>query len=300
MLTWSDNYIMGIDQFDQEHQQLFRLAEQVIQRMRERSDEANMRMFVIREAVTYINSYFDRHAQAEEAYMRRIGYDGYGMHKKLHDDFHSIQMVKYQKIIENGQCNKDDVWDFIGSGIGWLLEHIATADMAIVGKGILVQTDAINVNEAALEQEINVLLTSTLNIEANAKIANTNYAGEYFGKAIHQKIVYQTDAGETSIISGIEQSFMLDVAKRLYGSEVKDEVSLILSTFQLFSVHFWQTLGMRFMGSRNGVAVKESHFIMDNQLAVELEKLNPTTSVLFNSDKGKFYVACDSAYPLNQ
>ena len=152
MLTWSDNYIMGIDQFDQEHQQLFRLAEQVIQRMRERSDEANMRMFVIREAVTYINSYFDRHAQAEEAYMRRIGYDGYGMHKKLHDDFHSIQMVKYQKIIENGQCNKDDVWDFIGSGIGWLLEHIATADMAIVGKGILVQTDAINVNEAALEQ----------------------------------------------------------------------------------------------------------------------------------------------------
>ena len=103
MLTWSDNYIMGIDQFDQEHQQLFRLAEQVIQRMRERSDEANMRMFVIREAVTYINSYFDRHAQAEEAYMRRIGYDGYGMHKKLHDDFHSIQMVKYQKIIENGQ-----------------------------------------------------------------------------------------------------------------------------------------------------------------------------------------------------
>ena len=105
---------------------------------------------------------------------------------------------------------------------------------------------------------------------------------------------------ETSIISGIEQSFMLDVAKLLYGSEVKDEVSLILSTFQLFSVHFWQTLGMRFMGSRNGVAVKESHFIMDNQLAVELEKLNPTTSVLFNSDKGKFYVACDSAYPLNQ
>ena len=107
-----------------------------IQRMRERGDEVNMRRFLIREAMTYITSYFDRHAQAEEAYMRRIGYDGYGMHKKLHDDFRSIQMAKYQKFIENGQCNKDDVWDFIGSGIGWLLEHIATADMAIVGKGI--------------------------------------------------------------------------------------------------------------------------------------------------------------------
>ena len=209
-------------------------------------------------------------------------------------------MVKYQKFIENGQCNKDDVWDFIGSGIGWLLEHIATADMAIVGKGILAQTDAIGVNAAALEQEINVLLTSTLNIEANAKIANTHYAGEYFGKAIHQKIVYQTDAGDISIVSGIEQSFMLDVAKLLYSSEVKDEMSLILSTLQLFSVHFWQTLAMRFIGGRSSVDIKESHFIMDNQLAVELEKLNPTTSVLFNSDKGKFYVACDSAYPLNQ
>ena len=39
--------------------------------------------------------------------------------------------------MKRGECSKEEIQDFVGSGIGWLLEHIATADMAIIGKGIL-------------------------------------------------------------------------------------------------------------------------------------------------------------------
>ena len=137
MIRWNDNYITGIEKLDKEHQQLFQMADQVLNKLRERGDEANYRIFLVRETLTYITSYFERHAKAEEEYMRKIGYTGYTLHKMLHDEFCNIQLKKYQDIVKRGECSKEEMQDFIGSGIGWLLEHIATADMAIIGKGIL-------------------------------------------------------------------------------------------------------------------------------------------------------------------
>ncbi len=392
MITWSDNYIMGIKQFDYEHKQLFHLAEQILSKMRiSNRNHPDTHMFVIREAVTYINSYFERHAKEEEAYMRSIGYEGYALHKMLHDDFQNGQLVKYRQIIESGQCRESDVWDFIGSGVGWLLEHIATADMAIVGKGILAQppqprmdhtaldresdvwdfigsgvgwllehiatadmaivgkgilaqppqprmdhtaleqeinllfASTLNIeanakiastqdmaivgkgilaqppqprmDHTALEQEINLLFASTLNIEANAKIASTQYAGEYYGKAIHQKMVYQTDKGEVSVISGIERTFLLDVAHMLYGETMEDEVELILSTLQSFGPHFWGTLGRRFAGNDGQISIKETQLLPGGMVHDELNQLQPTISLLFTSDKGKFSVASNYVSP---
>lgn len=137
MIRWNDNYITGIEKLDKEHQQLFQMADQVLNKLRERGDEANYRIFLVRETLTYITSYFERHAKAEEEYMRKIGYTGYTLHKMLHDEFCNIQQKKYQDIVKRGECSKEEIQDFVGSGIGWLLEHIATADMAIIGKGIL-------------------------------------------------------------------------------------------------------------------------------------------------------------------
>ena len=92
MIRWNDNYITGIEKLDKEHQQLFQMADQVLNKLRERGDEANYRIFLVRETLTYITSYFERHAKAEEEYMRKIGYTGYTLHKMLHDDFCNIQL----------------------------------------------------------------------------------------------------------------------------------------------------------------------------------------------------------------
>lgn len=67
------------------------------------------------------------------------------------------------------------------------LEHIATADMAIIGKGILAAPAKNSDFEARLEEKINTLLTASLNIAANAKIIGRSYQGEFLGKAVYQK-----------------------------------------------------------------------------------------------------------------
>ena len=82
------------------------MADQVLNKLRERGDEANYRIFLVRETLTYITSYFERHAKAEEEYMRKIGYTGYTLHKMLHDEFCNIQLKKYQDIVKRGECSK--------------------------------------------------------------------------------------------------------------------------------------------------------------------------------------------------
>ena len=228
--------------------------------------------------------------------MREIGYAGYAMHKALHDDFRKRELEKYRRVVDSGECRREDIQDFIGTGIGWLLEHIATADMAIVGKGVLASAPAegIALDEAALEREVDLALTATLNIEVHVKIMNPHYAGEAFGQAIHHKIVYDTERGKVSVIAGIERSFVLEVARMLYGEGIDSETDLIMSTLDIFGTNFWATLGRKFLGGDPHFTVSESGFLISSRLRQELAQLKPTTSVLFRSDKGLFYVASDA------
>lgn len=297
MIIWNDNFIMGIEQLDREHKQLFKMAGQILEKVQERYNDEQYRIFILRESITYLHNYFDTHVQQEEAYMLKIQYPGYAMHKALHDNFRKTILKKYQMIIKSGECRKEEVWDFIGTGIGWLLEHIATADLAIVGKGYLSKKPVhLSLNEAALESEINLAITSIFNIRANAKIINNQYAGESFGSAIHHKIVFSSCSGQTTVIIGFERCFVLSIAKMLYGSDIDNEPDLLMSTLDIFDTHFWTTIGRRFIGDQIQFSVEESHFIISSHLQQEFLQLKPTTSILFNSDNGLFYVASDVSF----
>lgn len=294
MLAWSENFAMGVAELDEEHRHLFKISEQILEKLRTRGHEDATRMFLVREGLNYLKGYFDGHAYREEAYMRKIGYEGYALHKVLHDDFRHIQIAKYQKIVDSGVCTKEDAWDFVGTGIGWLLEHITTADMAIVGKGVLSKPAETELDIAAVEKEVNLLLTATLNLEANARIVSTSYRGEPFGKAVYQKFVYEREGTESVVVSGIERSFLLDVATALYGAGAEHEMDLVLSTIEMFSAHFWVTLGRQLTGLSGRIDIKENHFLTGESLPRELEKMGPPVSILFTSDKGKFFVASSS------
>lgn len=270
MIVWNKSLEMGVESLDQEHQEhqeLFHISRQMLERMDARGHEASTRKFVLREGLRFINGYFDSHAAREEAYMKQIGYEGYALHRMLHDDFRRVQLPKYEKLLEKGDCTKEDVWNFIGYGVGWLLEHVATADLAIVGKGVLSQSPKASTDDATtLEREINQLFIATLNIEANAKIVSKKYQGEAFGRTLCQKFTYQKD-GKTM---------------------------LILSTVESFSAHFWESLSRQTTGYRDHIRIQENRFLVGHTLPDELKRIRPELSVLFTSDKGKFFVACDS------
>lgn len=295
MIQWNDYYMMGIEDFDNDHKQLFQIAGRIIAMVNRSMDDSNTRLHILREGIKYLRSYFDNHALREEAYMRKIGYADYAAHKHLHDEFQQRQLVKYEKILENDNCTKENILDFVGSGIGWLLEHITTADMAIVGKGFLMKPKVHTINPQTLETEINHLFVSTLNMDVHARIIQDNYQGESFGQGVYQTLTYRRGENTISVMAGIEKKFLLSVANMVYGDEIDQADALIISTFEIFSANFWRTLAARFTFHDNTLEFKENHFMTQKQLQQCFEK-EQAISVLFESDKGRFFLASDDEF----
>ena len=291
MIKWSKNYLMGIDKLDEEHKELFRISDQIYNKVMERGDDAKYRLFLMNETLEYMLRYFKRHAKSEEIYMREIGYAGYEFHKMLHDELYNMLLKKKADIVKRNECNKKEIAELVGDGIGWLLEHIITEDMAIVGKGISAISSYNSDFEEQLKNVINTNLISFLNVTANVKIINRNYQGEDFGKVICQKMVYNLGSRQIVVISGIEKTFLIRVAEMIYGTDIEDEMDLVLYSMQTFGANFWRSIGQYFVGNHDLLSLSSNSFIIARSIPEELDMLKPEKSLLFDSDMGKFFIA---------
>ena len=291
LIKWSKNYLMGIDKFDEEHKELFRISDQIYNKVMERGDDAKYRLFLMKETLEYMLRYFKRHAKSEEIYMREIGYAGYEFHKMLHDELYNMLLKKKADIVKRNECSKKEIAELVGDGIGWLLEHIITEDMAIVGKGVSAISSYNSDFEEQLKNVINTNLISFLNVAANVKIINRNYQGENFGKVICQKMVYNLGSRQIVVISGIEKTFLIRVAEMIYGTDIEDEMDLVLYSMQTFGANFWRSIGQYFVGNHDLLSLSSNSFIIARSIPEELDMLKPEKSLLFDSDMGKFFIA---------
>ena len=291
LIKWSKNYLMGIDKLDEEHKELFRISDQIYNKVMERGDDAKYRLFLMNETLEYMLRYFKRHAKSEEIYMREIGYAGYEFHKMLHDELYNMLLKKKADIVKRNECSKKEIAELVGDGIGWLLEHIITEDMAIVGKGISAISSYNSDFEEQLKNVINTNLISFLNVSANVKIINRNYQGEDFGKVICQKMVYNLGSRQIVVISGIEKTFLIRVAEMIYGTDIEDEMDLVLYSMQTFGANFWRAIGQYFVGNHDLLSLSSNSFIIARSIPEELDMLKPEKSLLFDSDMGKFFIA---------
>lgn len=291
LIKWSKNYLMGIDKLDEEHKELFRISDQIYNKVMERGDDAKYRLFLMNEALEYMLRYFKRHAKGEEIYMREIGYAAYEFHKMLHDEFYNMLLKKKADIVKRNECSKKEIAELVGDGIGWLLEHIITEDMAIVGKGISAISSYNSDFEEQLKNVINTNLISFLNVAANVKIINRYYQGEDFGKVICQKMVYNLGSRQIVVISGIEKTFLIRVAEMIYGIDIEDEMDLVLYSMQTFGANFWRAIGQYFVGNHDLLSLSSNSFIIARSIPEELDMLKPEKSLLFDSDMGKFFIA---------
>lgn len=291
LIKWSKNYLMGIDKLDEEHKELFRISDQIYNKVMGRGDDAKYRLFLMNETLEYMLRYFKRHAKSEEIYMREIGYAGYEFHKMLHDELYNMLLKKKADIVKRNECSKEEIAELVGDGIGWLLEHIITEDMAIVGKGISAISSYNSDFEEQLKNVINTNLISFLNVSANVKIINRNYQGEDFGKVICQKMVYNLGSRQIVVISGIEKTFLIRVAEMIYGTDIEDEMDLVLYSMQTFGANFWRSIGQYFVGNHDLLSLSSNSFIIARSIPEELDMLKPEKSLLFDSDMGKFFIA---------
>lgn len=121
LLNWDDDYSVGVQKFDNQHQKLFNLINNFYESMKinRESDKVDE---TLKELVDYANI----HLAEEEKYFEKFDYPLKDEHKKIHDEYRK----KIQKFIDERKVGTEnvlsfDIVDYLGK---WWIDHIMGTD----------------------------------------------------------------------------------------------------------------------------------------------------------------------------
>lgn len=124
MLKWSDDYKLGVDFIDEQHQNLLEIADRGHQLLTDnfRLDKYDEIVQIIEE----LRDYTIYHFQTEEKYMASIGYTKLLSHKVQHDDFvEKLNKVDLKAMDDNQDKYLLELLEFVSQ---WIVGHICKVD----------------------------------------------------------------------------------------------------------------------------------------------------------------------------
>lgn len=128
MINWSEDYLIGVKSIDEQHKQLFEIANRIYNLLKNRliTDKYDD----IIEIIDELKNYTIYHFQAEEDYMESIQYKRFLSQKIAHNDFlEKIETIDLKKIDVNQNEYLINILDFV---CDWLVLHIIQEDKLIV------------------------------------------------------------------------------------------------------------------------------------------------------------------------
>ncbi|AEF16463.1 MULTISPECIES: bacteriohemerythrin [Thermoanaerobacterium] len=124
MITWKEDFRLGIDEIDKQHKRLFDIANEAYDLLKNEFaiDKYDHIVEIIKELKDYTIYHFDY----EEDYMKSIGFKKLLSHKVLHDDFkEKINNIDLDKIDQNQDEYIKDILNFL---VDWIEKHILKDD----------------------------------------------------------------------------------------------------------------------------------------------------------------------------
>ena len=229
VFEWCDDYNIGVDVIDDAHQKLFRIVSRIICNFNVRDFDRNKTTCI--EAIKYLKNYSVKHFAEEEAYQLKIGYSGYTIHKKIHDNMKNVVIPALEKEMEAKGYSKESLEHFAGVCAGWLTAHILIEDRAIAGKERSKWSRSANESvENALDGIIRGYATSLFGV--NAELLSKRYAGHKLGPLFCYNDVFEVpDGTRYSVTTCIEHSMLEVVGRKLVKREVIELDSVMLPMF---------------------------------------------------------------------
>jgi hemerythrin len=130
LITWRDEFSIGVSEIDDQHRQLFDIANRAYVLLKNDllADKYDAIVAIIEE----LKEYTVYHFNYEQEYMARIGYKKLLSHKVLHDEFiEKVNSVNINKIDEDQRQYLLDILEFV---VKWIEGHILGQDKKITGQ----------------------------------------------------------------------------------------------------------------------------------------------------------------------
>lgn len=130
MLRWKDDYLIGVEEIDNQHKKLFEIGEKAYDLLK--NDMMIDKYDRIIEVLNELKEYAVFHFKSEEEYMLSINYKRFFSHKIEHDKFiKTVSDVDLNKVDEDQNAYLLSILEFV---VNWTGEHILQNDKLIAGK----------------------------------------------------------------------------------------------------------------------------------------------------------------------
>jgi hemerythrin-like metal-binding protein len=120
-LFWKDEYSVGVERIDRQHQHLFEIVNKLVERPSSPEDSG-----VFSEILAEMVSYAREHFTDEEELMQEYGYPEIELHKKQHAYFIDTTAELSISFMDNKRTATEEITEFL---ILWLTTHVLKSDM---------------------------------------------------------------------------------------------------------------------------------------------------------------------------
>lgn len=283
-LVWKDEFNIGIDAIDKEHQRLISIINRlfVLRHEEQKSGKA------CEEGIRYFYEHAIRHFTDEENYMELIGYKNLKIHKRVHKDFRDRTLPVLEGELKRSNYSPEAVDHFLAVCAGWLIGHTMTEDRAIAGKDVSRWEELLPAQE--LESMKNVIMDCVHQMfDLKARVISETYDGEKFGNGIYYRMVYgrEQDRKKWEIIMVFEEKILVNTIGKLMGVRSKKlDVMLINAARYSASQFIWHV--MSHFPSVEAYEVQEENLLTYEQFQQIFEKRSRRSVCFFGTDQGYF------------
>ncbi|MCI9341217.1 MAG: hemerythrin, partial [Dorea sp.] len=283
-LVWRDEYNIGVDVLDKEHQRLFK----IINKLFAFSDEEKKSQWACQEGIKYFKDHAVKHFAEEEKYMASINYEGLSTHRLLHRGFRKNTLPALEAELEQSKYSAGAVNHFLGVCAGWLIGHTLTEDRAIVGEGASKWLNLLPEEEhEALKKVIIQLVYDMFHLESH--VISETYSGEKFGKGVYYRLVYGTQDQEEQceIFLVFEERLLINTVGKALGVETGRLDTMLISAARYTAQQFVRRI-IEHLPDMEGYELKEENLLTYEQFRSVFEKKNLQVSLLIDTGEGYF------------
>lgn len=294
-LVWREEYNIGIDTIDREHQRLFK----IINKLFIFSEEEKKSQWACQEGIKYFKDHAVKHFEEEEQYMKSINYEGLEMHRRLHEGFRNKTLPALEKELEETDYSPESVGHFLGVCAGWLLGHTMTEDRAITGGGTSKWANLLPKEEQeTLKKAIVQLIFDMFHLESHA--ISDSYNGEKFGKGVYYRLVYDGDVGGgCEIFLVFEERLLINTVGKVMGIETGRLDVMLINAARYAAQQFVGRL-IEHLPDMDGYELQEENLLTYEEFKNVFEKNNLQVSLLIDTGKGYLAYCSISPYKMEQ
>ncbi|MCM1111881.1 MAG: response regulator [Muribaculum sp.] len=282
-LVWRDQYNIGVEHIDKEHQKLFR----IVNKLFAFEDEGEKSRWACQEGIKYFKDHAMIHFATEEEYMESIHYEGLERHKRIHNDFRTRILPALEDELEETRYSMDSVSHFLGVCVGWLVGHTLTEDRAMSGHAESRWEKLLPEEEHAAMVDLVIQLINDL-FQLQSHVVTESYGGEKFGKGIYYRLVYGNKEGERhETILVFEERVILNTVGKIVDAKSKKVNILMVNATRYTAQQFVERVMEQFP-PMEGYELKSENLLTYEQFQKVYDRDDPQLSILLDTGAGYF------------